>query len=159
MEKYFNDAIIGNKNMLASFTKKGELIRLFYPTVDYRQFVDFFHTGVKVNDSNIIYLHTDINNEYEQTYVKDTNILVTNIKNTYFELNITQTDFICIKENVLVKRYKFSNQNIIDLDVNLLIHSKMVSDSNNDASGFFKNNALIQYMHDYTTSIFSKEKI
>ena len=87
MEKYFNDAIIGNKNMLASFTKKGELIRLFYPTVDYRQFIDFLHTGVKVNDSNIIYLHTDINNEYEQTYVKDTNILVTNIKNTYFEIN------------------------------------------------------------------------
>ena len=159
MEKYFNDAIIGNKNMLVSFTKKGELIRLFYPTVDYRQFIDFFHIGVKVNDSNIIYLHKDINNEYEQTYVKDTNILVTNIKNTYFELNVTQTDFICLKENVLVKKYKFSNQNVIDLDVNLLLHSKILSDNNNDTSGFFKHNALIQYMHDYTTSIFSKEKI
>ena len=38
--KYFNDAIIGNKNMVASFTKKGELLRLFYPQTDYKQFVE-----------------------------------------------------------------------------------------------------------------------
>ena len=43
MEKYFNDAFIGNKNLRASFTKKGEMIRLLYPNVDYRQYMDFFH--------------------------------------------------------------------------------------------------------------------
>ena len=55
MEKYYNDAIIGNKEMIASFTKKGELIRLFYPNTDYRQFIDFLHTGVKINDSSMIF--------------------------------------------------------------------------------------------------------
>ena len=77
MEKYFNDAIIGNRNILASYTRKGELLRLFYPNTDNRQFIDFYYTGIKVNDSGLIYLHQDINNTYEQHYIEDTNILVT----------------------------------------------------------------------------------
>ena len=28
--KYFNDAIIGNKDMLVSLSKTGELLRLYY---------------------------------------------------------------------------------------------------------------------------------
>ena len=74
MEKYYNDAIIGNKEITASYTKKGELLRVFYPNTDYRQFVHYFHTGVKINDSNMIYLHDDINNQYEQYFTENTNI-------------------------------------------------------------------------------------
>lgn len=138
MEKYFNDAIIGNKNMLSSFTKKGEMIRLFYPNTDYRQFIDFFHTGIQVNDSNLIYLHGDTNNTYKQEYIKDTNILNTEITNTYFDLKILQQDFVCIKDNVLVKRYKFTNENSIELDINFLVYSKLLSSNNNDASRMCK---------------------
>ena len=116
MEKYYNDAIIGNKEITASYTKKGELLRVFYPNTDYRQFVDYFRTGVKINDSNMIYLHDDINNQYEQYFTENTNILNTKILNTYFELNILQTDFVCINKNVIVKKYKFKNQNNIDLN-------------------------------------------
>ena len=57
--KYYNDAIIGGRDITASYTKKGELLRLMHSTPDFRQFLDFFHTGVKVNDSCIIYLHED----------------------------------------------------------------------------------------------------
>ena len=66
MEKYYNDAIIGNTNIVASFTKYGELLRMYYPNRDYKQVINFFHMGLKINDSNIIYLHKDINNLYEQ---------------------------------------------------------------------------------------------
>ena len=159
MEKYFNDAVIGNNNITVSFTKRGELIRLFYPTTDYKQFIDFFHTGVKVNDSGMIYLHNDVNNIYNQKFINKTNILKTEIVNTYFNLKITQTDFVCINENILVKRYKFVNENIIDLDINFLIHSKLISTDNNPVSGLCKNNALLQYMHDYSLCVFSKNKI
>ena len=68
MEKYFNDAIIGNEKITASYTKKGELIRLLYPNTDYKQFIDFYHIGLKINDSAIVYLHNDINNIYNQYY-------------------------------------------------------------------------------------------
>ena len=159
MEKYFNDAIIGNENITASFSKKGELLRLLYPNTDYRQFIDFYHVGLKINDSGIIYLHDDINNVYEQYYQEDTNILNTEIYNSYFKLKILQTDFVSIKENILVRKYKFTNENVIDLNLNFLVHSSLISTDNNPVSGMCKENALLQYMHDNTICTFSKEKI
>lgn len=77
MEKVYNDAIIGNQKMLITYSEKGELLRVFYPNVDFKQWIDFFHIGIKINDSRIIYLHEDINNVYNQEYVEDTNILKT----------------------------------------------------------------------------------
>ena len=159
MEKYYNDAIIGNKEITASYSKKGELLRVFYPNTDYRQFVDFFHTGVKINDSNMIYLHNDINNQYEQFFTEDTNILNTNILNTYFELNILQKDFVCINKNVIVKKYKFKNKNNIDLNVSFIIHSALLTNDNNQVSGYYINDSLVQYMHDYTFTICSNNKV
>ncbi len=158
-QKYYNDAIIGNENMVVSFSKKGELIRLFHSSPDYKQFFETFHTGVKINDSAIIYLHDDVNNVYEQHYEDETNILVTNILNTYFNLRIIQTDFVMIKENVLVKKYKFINNSNIDMNLNFLVYSKVFSNVNNDTSGYIKNNAMLQYNHDFTVCTFSKEKI
>ena len=73
-KKYLNEVIIGNDKMVASFSSRGEMLRLFYPTRDYRQFIDCMYIGVKVNDSAIIYLHEDINNIYEQYYTEYTNI-------------------------------------------------------------------------------------
>ena len=84
--KYLNEAIIGNKNMLVTFTEKGELQRLYFPAKDNRQYINFFHTGVKINESDLIYLHQDINNNYKQYYEPDSNILNTEITNTYFNL-------------------------------------------------------------------------
>ena len=159
MEKYCNDAIIGNKNLIASYTKNGELLRMYYPTTDFRQYFEFFHTGVKINDSRLIYLHNDINNIYEQYYTEETNILNTDITNTYFNLRIVQTDFVPIEKDVLIKKYKFINNNNINLSVKFLIHSKLLTDDNNDISGYFKDNCLIQYGHDFSVFITSKEKI
>ena len=159
MEKYCNDAIIGNKNLIASYTKNGELLRMYYPTTDFRQYFEFFHTGVKINDSRLIYLHNDINNIYEQYYTEETNILNTDITNTYFNLRIVQTDFVPIEKDVLIKKYKFINNNNINLSVKFLIHSKLLTDDNNDISGYFKDNCLVQYGHDFSVFITSKEEI
>ena len=43
---------------------------------------------------------------YKQYYEEETNILNTEILNTYFNLRILQTDFASIKENIIVKKYK-----------------------------------------------------
>ena len=53
MDKFFNDAIIGNENIVASFSKEGELLRVCYPNVDYKQIIDFFHVGLKINDTGL----------------------------------------------------------------------------------------------------------
>ena len=154
--KYFNDAIIGNKNVRATFSKRGELLRLYYPNIDYRQFIDEFMVGVKINDSRLINLYDDINNVYSQNYLEDTNILNTEIKNMYFNLKVSQLDYVPNKENILVRKYALKNEHDIELDVNMILHSKLLSGKNNKISGLYKDEALMQYMHDFTLSIFSK---
>ena len=149
MSKYNNEAIIGNKNMLISFSKKGELLRLFYPTRDFKQFIEEMYFGVKINDSRIIYLHEDINNTYNQYYTKSTNILNTEIENTYFNLKIKQTDFVPIDKDILIKRYILINNNTIDLNINFLMYSNLYSNINNMVGAKIKENSLIQYTHDY----------
>ena len=156
MEKYLNEAIIGNKNILATYTLKGELQRMYYPTKDNRQYIDFFNTGVKINDSNLIYLHDDINNQYKQYYDVNTNVLNTEIINTYFKLKILQIDFVPIKENVLIKRYTFINENNIDLDMKFLIHAGLLSDKNNFVGCKVIDNGMIQYAHDFMVSTFAR---
>ena len=135
MEKYLNEAIIGNKSMLATFSGTGEMLRLSYPNRDNRQYLKYFHTGVKINDSDLIYTHNDINNSYVQYYDTDTNILNTEVTNTYFNLKLVQTDFATIKEDILVKKYIFINENNIPLDVKFLIHAELLSDQINFVSG------------------------
>ena len=157
MEKYLNEAIIGNKNMLVTFSGKGEMLRLSYPNRDNRQYLKFFHTGVKINDSALIYLHEDINNTYLQYYDTDTNILNTEITNTYFNLKVLQTDFASIKENILIKKYSFINEINIDLNLNFLIHSELLSDQNNFVGAMKIDTGMIQYAHDFTVATFAKE--
>ena len=158
MEKYLNEAIIGNKNILATFSANGEMLRVSYPNRDNRQYLKYFHTGVKVNDSNIIYLHEDVNNVYMQYYDIDTNILNTEITNNYFNLKIVQTDFVTIKENIIVKRYSFINESNNDQNVKFLIHSELLSDQNNFVSGMKIDTGMIQYAHDFSFAIFSKSE-
>ena len=155
-EKYYNEAIIGNEKMVASFSYQGEMLRLFYPTRDYRQFIDTMQAGVKINDSALIYLHEDINNEYEQYYTENTNILNTKIKNTYFNLSILQTDFVSTSKNVIIKKYKLTNENSINLEVDFLLYSKLLSNNNNMVGSKIEKDTLLQYSHDYTYCIFSK---
>ena len=153
--KYFNDAIIGNGNMTASYSKNGELLRISCPNVDYEQFLDFMHFGFKINDSKFIFLHEDVNNSYKQQYISHTNILKTEIYNSYFKFRINQTDFVSHDKNVLCKRYEFINENNFDMNLEFAVISKLLTDINNQTSGFYKNDILMQYTHDHIFSIFS----
>lgn len=157
MKTYFNDAIIGNKELKVALSKKGEIVRICYPNVDFRQLIDFMHMGVKINDSNIIYLHEDPNNVYMQKYIEDTNILKTNIKNTYFSLRMEQTDFVCVGENAVIRKYVFTNEHDIDLDIKFLIHSKMLTNDNNFIGAKLIENGLLQYSHEYNMAIVSND--
>ena len=159
MSKYLNDAIVGNRKLTVSFSKKGELLRFMFPIMNYRQMIEEFRVGVRVNDSKTIYLHDDINNVYMQSYIDKTNILQTEILNTYFNLRVLQIDFVPMNENMLVKRYKIKNENSIDLSIDFLVYSKLLSNSNYDIGGYVKNNALIQYSHDYSLCTFSKDAL
>ena len=158
-DKYYNDAIIGNKSIRATFSKTGELLRLYYPRVDFKQFIDSYLVGIKVNDSNLIKLHEDINNRYSQKYIEDTNILETDIENTYFNIKIKQIDFIMLKQNILIKKYVLKNNNKMPLDINFIVNSKLLTNDNNMVFGKVATNGLMQYSHDYVIATVSNRTI
>ena len=85
---------------------------------------------------------------YRQYYDTDTNILNTEVTNTYFNLTIVQTDCILIKENVLLKRYVFLNESKIDLDLEFYIHSELLSNENNYVGCKIIDYGMMQYAHD-----------
>ena len=156
--KYYNEAIIGNKKMIATLSSKGEVQRMYFPSRDNRQYIEFFHTGVKINNSDLIYLHDDINNVYMQYYDTDTNVINTEITNTYFNIRVVQTDFIMLKENVLVKKYMFINEGKIDLETKFFIHSGLLTDNNNIVGSKVVDGGMLQYAHDFSFSTFAKGK-
>ncbi len=159
MDKFFNRAIIGNKNIVASFSENGELRRFCYPFIDGRQFIDFFHVGLKINDSNIVYLHHDINNAYGQEYVENTNVLVTDIENSYFNLKVQQLDCCLIDRNILLKKYVFKNENEIDLNLKFIINSKVLANSIENFGSKIFENGIVQYNHNYVFCIFSRNAL
>ena len=152
-----NDAIIGNKEIIASFSKKGEWLRLDCKHLDYRQLIDFYHVGITVNDSNILYLHEDVNNRYVQWYTPDTNVLHTQIENTYFQLQVEQTDCVSMKHNVCIRHYVLENQNNIPLDIHMLVHSKLVSHTNDRVGSRIGEKGMVQYSHNYAVCTFSNQ--
>ncbi len=157
MKTYINDAIIGNKELKVGLTEKGEIVRICYPNIDFRQFIDYMHMGVKINDSGIIYLHDDVNNIYEQHYIEDTNVLKTDIKNTYFNLKMIQTDFVSINNNVIIRKYSFINEHDIPLDVKFIVHSKLLSDDNEFVGCKVIENGILEYSHGYNMAIMSND--
>ena len=102
-------------------------------------------------------MHDDINNVYKQYYDTDTNVLNTEVVNTYFNLHMLQTDFILMKENVLVKKYLFINESTIDLETKFYVHSGLLTDQNNMVSARIIDGGMSQYAHDFSVSIFVKD--
>lgn len=60
---------------------------------------------------------------------------------------------------MLIKKYKFKNKNNIDLKINFIVRSKLLSSIENMVSARIMENSLIQYNFDYEYCIFSNEKI
>ena len=60
--------------------------------------------------------------------------------------------------NINERKFLFKNESDKTLNVNLLVYSKILTNINNDTCGYIKNDTLIQYNHDYSVCLFSKEK-
>lgn len=155
MDKHLNEAFVGNKKIRVSFNDKGKILRLFYPSPDYRQFFEFSDTLFKV-DEKVFNIHTDLGNEYNQYYVKNTNILKTEIINKEIGIKIIQTDFCPPDEDILIRKYIVENLDNVEKDLSPIIHARAISNFNNEVSGYIKHDALIQFTHDFSSAIFSK---
>lgn len=146
MSKFFNNAIIGNGKILGCLTGKGELIRLYYPNIDYFQNIDKNRFGM-VSNNKILWL--DEANTKRQHY--EGNIVYTELNIENYE--ILQRDYILPNKNVVVRTFKFNKK------LNLFMYSKLNSDVNRKVSGMFVDNTLIQYCQEMYMATFSTNSV
>lgn len=146
MSKFFNNAIIGNSKILGTLTDKGELIRLYYPNIDYFQNIDKNKIGI-VKDNRLLWLENA--NLKKQYY--DGNIIYTELNLEDYE--ILQRDYVLLNKNVVVRKLKFNKK------LNLFLYSKLNSNVNKKVSGMVVDNTLIQYCQEMYMATFSNVNI
>ena len=146
MSKYFNNAIIGNSKILGCLDEKGEIIRLYYPNIDYFQNIDKFSMGFAKDGGIRWFEEANLKKQYY-----DGNVVYTELDIDGYE--ILQRDYILIKKNVVVRKLKFNKK------ANLFLYSKLNSDVNKKVSSMVVDNTLIQYCQEMYMATFSDEKI
>ena len=163
-KSYINNAVIGNSSMLGCIDDKGELIRLYWPNIDYPQHLDMVKLGVfsPGTDRGAVWLDSG-QWRREQRYMPDTNILETVYVDECCGLNICQTDFVLPDRAILVRRFELEEcgrgcpEDMAGLGegIGMLVYSSCISTIPQPAGILFDygTDALIHYRHDYYLSV------
>jgi len=153
---YFNNAIIGNSSMLGCISSKGELVRLFWPHIDYPQHIEKMSVGIfNAGTQNCTsWLESDSWLQKQQ-YIEDTNILETSFVNTELELEVRQTDYALPDRDVMIRSYEVGNIGENEIDCGLMLYSSNVSTNPHLSSSLFdfKLDSLIHYKYNYYISL------
>lgn len=144
--KYFNNAILGNSRVLACMSDKAELIRLYYPYIDYFQLIDTYSFGTFENNQIHWFKDADLINQYYEG-----NILYTELKVNGVEVILR--DYVLPDENILVRAIKLMKPS------NLILYSKLNSNVDKQVSSMVVDNTLIQYCQDMYMATFSDKDI
>ena len=153
---YFNSLITGNSEMLACMDDKGELVRLFWPHIDYPQHIDRFMVGILCPElwQGTSWLCSD---EWvtEQSYITDTNVAVTIYTSRNHGIRVSQTDFVHAGKPVFSRYCEVENKSDVKINAGFVIYSSSISTTTNSAGILFdaELSALIHYRHDYYYSI------
>lgn len=146
MSKYFNNAIVGNSKILGCLNEKGELIRLYYPYIDYFQNIDQNKIAI-IKDNRMLWLNdASLKKQYYEG-----NIVYTELNIEDYE--ILQRDYVLPTKNILVRTFKFNKKS------NFFLYSKLNSDVNKKVSGMVVDNNLIQYCQEMYMATFAKQNI
>ena len=158
MKPYINSMIAGNSGLLGCIDQKGELIRLYWPDIDYTQHIDRLNVGVICPElwQGASWLDSE---EWhaKQYYMPDTNIAVSEFTRPDGGIVIRQTDFALPDNDVFCRSYEVENMSGSKLTVSFTVYSSAVSSTPNSASVIFdtRHSALIHYKHGYYYSVSS----
>lgn len=147
---YFNQMICGNSGMLGCIDERGELIRLFWPDIDYPQHIDRLTVGVTCPElwRGVSWLNGG-DWEAAQHYIEDTNAAVTSYSHRNNGLLVTQTDFALMGRPVLERYYEILNTGGNPLKIGFVAYSS-AAPAIHDAPGVLFDtglSALIHYRH------------
>lgn len=156
VKTYFNNGVIGNSSMLGCLTDRGELVRLFWPNIDYPQHIERLTAGIFFIDRkhSTMWLHEE-GWQHNQHYIKDTNILETVCINHEKGLRVIQADFVLPGRDILTRQYEIENTGECQADLGFVIYSAGISTTPSLLSTLFDFgcDALVHYRHNYYIAI------
>lgn len=114
------DSVIGNGRILACLMQSGELVRAFWPTIDYAQHINKTEVALRVNGAADLHLLHSSAFAHQQRYVPDTNVVETTYRSSQLPLAITSYDFAATELDVIVRQYLVTNSGEEELEVDLL---------------------------------------
>lgn len=157
-KSYFNNAIAGNSSMLVCFSEQSELLRLFWPNIDYLQQFDKMLCGIFLKNKNgsTVWLN-DQRCQHQQEYLQDTNIIKSTIINDFDGYKVIIYDFVHLHRDVLIRRFEIQNILQEQRELGLVSFSSATSSDPDVACTLFDftNEALIHYRSNNYVSIFS----
>jgi len=166
---YFNNSVVGNSGMLACIASNGELVRLFWPHIDFPQHIDKVAEGVyikgsRVNHGGTLWLDSADWSRFQE-YEKDTNILITGYSGP---LKIRRTDFVLTDRDILVRKYEFENpadsfspENNRSIELAFVSFTSFISTIHDLSSVMFDfdTDSLVHYRHGYYFAIASNREV
>ena len=116
--------------MLGCIDQRGELIRLFWPNIDFPQHIDRLSVGVICCDlwQGASWLSSE-DWQVKQYYVPDTNIAVTEYVKKDHCLIIRQSDFAISDSDVMKRCYEVENTGDSKLALRFTAFSSSISNS------------------------------
>lgn len=157
---YFNHGIVGNGKLLATFTDKGEINRIFWPEPDFYQQINSISVGIKFDEGETRFFNDNVW-YVEQKYEDNTAILDTLFENSDYGLRLHQKDFVLKDRDVLVRKYIIENISDRILNIRTFLHTDFITDSMNVRSGIinFDRDAAVIYNKLSAVAIGSQNKI
>lgn len=161
-KSYINNAVTGNSSMLACFSDKAELLRLYWPHIDYLQQFDRLLCGIFINNKNgsTVWFH-DHSCEHRQSYIEDTNIIKSTVFNSGLGFKADIYDFVCPERDVLVRRFEIQNTSGEIRELGFVSFSAASNHSYEAGRTLFdfSSDALIHYRNDSYAAITSDRTI
>ncbi len=160
-KSHFNSMITGNSSMLGCLDDRGELIRLFWPHIDFPQHIGRLIAGITCPEvrQGTSWLNSE---EWrtEQTYQEDTNIAVTSYTNENSGLLVRQSDFALPDKDVFIRHYEIVNNSANAINTGFTAYSSSISTTPDMAGILFEQNlsALIHFKNGYYYSVSSHTK-
>ncbi|MFD0615898.1 glycoside hydrolase family 15 protein [Paenibacillus sp. GCM10027629] len=110
---YLVDSVIGNSKFLASLTRTGRLVRLWWPNVGFPQHVDMIRTGIRMEGAQTSWFDSAEQEhgwQHEAAYVPRTNLFRVNAKHNQCPIEVEKVSFAVPGQDLLVFHYQFTNQ-------------------------------------------------
>jgi oligosaccharide amylase len=122
---YLISGVIGNGHILGCLDKAGQLVRLFWPQIDYPQNAKTVVAGVFIpHQGQTMWLHQP-EWEHSQHYLEDTNILVTKAVHRSQSISVLTEDFAVPNRDILVRDYIIRNEHSAEREIQFYYFSDL----------------------------------